>query len=94
MRPRCSPAQRRKADEGSCRVCLQAPCDPAHIIDKSLGGCGHEDCVMPLCRAHHRDYDEGRLDVLPYLTLPEQAHAAGHIGLARAIWRTTNERAA
>src|SRR5437763_507399 len=25
--------------------------------------------VVPLCRAHHRAYDRGRLDLLPYLYL-------------------------
>jgi hypothetical protein len=91
---RCSPTQRRKADAGSCRVCGVEHCDPAHVVDRSLGGCQDEDCVVPLCRSHHRLYDEGVLDLLPYLDLREQGHAAGHIGLSRALWRTTNERAA
>lgn len=91
---RCSVPQRRKADNGTCRVCAREGCDPAHVIDKSLGGCQEVDCVVPLCRPCHRSYDEGGLDLLPYLDLSEQGHAAGHVGLARALWRTTNERAA
>jgi hypothetical protein len=41
--------------------------DPAHLIPRSLGGCGDPLCVVPLCRGCHRAYDQGRLDLLPYL---------------------------
>lgn len=48
------------------------------------------DRIVPLCGptpgGHHGQYDRGELDVLPYLTLPEQIQAvadAGSIELAR-----------
>ena len=67
------------------------PVDPAHIVPRTQGGCDHEDCVCPLPRRLHQAYDEGKLDILPYLTLAEQAHAASHIGLLGALKRTTGE---
>jgi hypothetical protein len=36
-------------------------------VPRSLGGCDEPDCVVPLCRVHHRRYDRGQLDLLPYL---------------------------
>lgn len=45
------------------------------------------DAVVPLCRDHHRAYDAHRLDLLPYLTLEEQAYAASKLGLVRALKR-------
>ena len=39
---------------------------PAHLTPRSLGGCDHPDCVVPLCWMHHRANDTGRLELLPY----------------------------
>jgi len=64
--------------------------DPAHLIPRSLGGCGEPLCVVPACRRCHRAYDEGRLDLLPYLEpawRAQLAHAVGHIGLIGALRR-------
>jgi hypothetical protein len=66
--------------------------DAAHITPRAIGGCDHEDCVLGLTRRQHRLYDNGELDILPYLTLEEQAHAASHVGLLGALKRTTGER--
>ena len=38
-----------------------------HLVPRSLGGCDHPDCAVPLCRVHHRLYDRGQLDLLSYL---------------------------
>jgi len=61
----------RAAVAGCC--CIVCGCDrridPAHLIPRSVGGCGHPLCVVPVCRAHHRAYDRGQLDLLPYLYL-------------------------
>jgi hypothetical protein len=65
--------------------------DPAHVVPRGIGGCDHEDCVIGLRRADHRAYDRDELDVLPYLTLDEQAHAASHLGLLGALKRTTGD---
>ena len=57
---------------------------------RSLGGCGDALCVVPLCRSCHRDYDQGRLDLLPHLESAwraQVAHAVGHVGLIGALRR-------
>jgi hypothetical protein len=52
----------------SCIVCgTDRRMDPAHLIPRSMGGCGDPLCVIPACRVHHRAYDRGELDLLPYL---------------------------
>jgi hypothetical protein len=64
--------------------------DPAHLIPRSLGGCGDRLCVVPLCRGCHRAYDRGQLDLLPYLEpgwRSPLAHAVGHVGLIGALRR-------
>ena len=64
--------------------------DPAHLIPRSLGGCGDPLCVVPLCRRCHRAYDRGELDLLPYLEpawRAQLAHAVGHVGLIGALRR-------
>lgn len=93
VRRAVSPAsslQRAKAREG-CRVhglaCGGA--DPAHVCDRSIGGCDHEDCTVPLCRPLHTAYDDHRFDLLPHLSLAEQSHAVAHLGLLRALKRIT-----
>ena len=54
----------------SCIVCgADRRIDPAHLIPRSMGGCGDPLCVIPACRVHHRAYDRGELDLLPYLYL-------------------------
>lgn len=84
-----------KRDGAACRVCGNLPVDAAHIVPRSVApNAGEtEDSIVPLCREHHRQYDAGQLDVLPYLTLPEQAHAvvaAG--GIVGALRITTGKR--
>jgi hypothetical protein len=82
--------QRTKTREG-CRVhglaCGAA--DPAHVVDRSIGGCDDELCVIPLCRMAHDAYDRHKLDLLPMLSYAEQAHAVAHLGLLRALKRIT-----
>ncbi len=77
--------------------------DPAHICPRSLGGCDHPDCVVPLTRAEHRAFDEAdprtgkRLDLLPYLVAhgchAELAHALEHYrcDLIALLERVTGE---
>jgi hypothetical protein len=55
------------------------------------------DCVVPLCWLHHRAYDTGRLELLPYLEprgRTEIAHAVLHLGLIGAYGRLTYRRVA
>jgi hypothetical protein len=76
-----------------CIVCgTDRRIDPAHLIPRSLGGCGDPLCVVPACRLHHRAYDRGELDLLPYLEpawRAQLAHAVGHVGLIAALRRIT-----
>jgi len=91
-----SQAQREKVAGRACIVCgATTAIDPAHVIPRSLGGCDHPDCVVALCRLHHRAYDRGRLDLVPYLEpgfRREAAHAVIHVGLAGALRRIANQR--
>jgi hypothetical protein len=90
-----SPEQRAKVAGRACLVCGEQPADPAHLVPRSLGGCDHPDCVVPLCRTHHRLYDRGRLDLLPRLEphfRAELAHGLLHLGLLRLLRRVTGVR--
>ena len=88
-----SDAQRQKISGRWCVVCLQTKgITPAHVTPRSLGGCDDPDCVVPLCWLHHRAYDAGRLELLPYLEprwRVEVAHAVLHLGLIGAYRRLT-----
>ena len=80
----------------SCIVCgCDKRIDPAHLIPRSLGGCGDPLCVVPLCRRCHRAYDRGELDLVPYLEpawRAQLAHAVGHVGLIGALRRISGAR--
>jgi hypothetical protein len=86
-----STAQRRKVARRSCAVCGRRPCDPAHLVPQRLGGCANPDCVIALCRTHHRLYDWGRLALAAYLGgrfRLEREHALTHVSpwaLCRAL---------
>jgi hypothetical protein len=93
-----SEAQRAKIVGGACVVCLQTKgLTPAHLAPRTLGGCDHPDCVVPLCWRHHRAYDTGRLDLLVHLEprwRAEVAHAVIHLGLIGAVRQLGGRRAA
>jgi hypothetical protein len=86
-----SEVQREKIAGGACVVCRQTRgITPAHLAPRSLGGCDHPDCVVPLCWLHHRAYDTGRLELLSHLEpqwRAEVAHAVSHLGLIGAVRR-------
>jgi hypothetical protein len=84
--------QRRKVAGLGCLVCGRSPVDPAHLVPRRLGGCDSRDCVVPLCRAHHRSFDSGLLVLAPYV-MPEYEgellHALTHTSCAEleaALW--------
>ena len=89
-------AQRAAVAGRTCVVCgANQRIDPAHLIPRSLGGCGDRLCVVPLCRRCHRAYDRGELDLLPHLEpgwRVQLAHAVGHVGLLGAVRRITGVR--
>jgi hypothetical protein len=90
-------AQRAAVAGRSCVVCgIDRRIDPAHLVPRSLGGCGDALCVIPACRACHRAYDRGELDLLPHLEpawRAQLAHAVGHLGLVGALRRISPGRA-
>jgi len=93
-----SPASRTQRDKvraAGCLLCGARPADPAHLVPRSLGGCDHADCVVPLCRAHHRRYDRGELDLLaahePRFR-GELAHGLLHVSLLRLLRRVSATR--
>jgi 5-methylcytosine-specific restriction endonuclease McrA len=89
-----SAAQREKVAGARCLVCGRVPCDPAHLVPRSLGGCDEPDCVVPLCRPCHREFDEHRLCLLPYLEprhRAELAHALLHVGVVGLMRRLSPE---
>ena len=48
--------------EGQCRVngCRNDADDPAHLAPRSLGGRDNRHATVPLCREHHRRFDNDR----------------------------------
>jgi hypothetical protein len=88
--------QRRKVKGRACIVCRRGGnCHPAHLVDRSLGGDDDPRAVVPLCPDDHRAYDEGDLDLLPYLEphfREEVAYAVELVGLMKALRRITNDR--
>jgi len=83
-------AQRAAVAGRPCIACgAEHRVDAAHVIPRSLG-CGGALDVVPLCRACHRAYDAGELDLLPFLEPEWRAqvsHAVGHVGLIGALRR-------
>lgn len=78
-----SPEQRAKVKGAVSIVSGEGPCDPAHLVDRSLGGCDDPLCVVPLVRSEHRAFEAGELDLLPALIAhgltAEVQHALGHL---------------
>lgn len=93
-----SPEQREKAGTRGSIISGQTPCDPAHLWPRGMGGCDSPLCVIPLTRAEHRAFDDGKFDVLPYLIAhgcwAEMAHMieAHHVDPIAMLQRLTGER--
>lgn len=84
-----SKAQREKVRDLACVFCGRddgVVIDPAHLWPRGKGGCDSADCVIPLCREHHRAFDDHQLELLPYLVRKgyhaEMAHAIGAHGVS------------
>jgi len=90
--------QRALVKDRACVVCGGQPCDPAHLVDRSLASAAGDDprAVVPLCRAtHHREFDDGLLDLSPYLEphwRESIAWSVEAVGLFPALRRITNRR--
>ena len=90
-----SEAQRQKVKGSACIVCWRGPCDPAHLIDRSLvpDPDGDPLRVVPLCRRYHDAYDAHELDLLPHLDEhgDELCEAVRIFGLISTLNRVTGE---
>jgi hypothetical protein len=95
-----SAAQRAKVQRiGFCLVTgATEGLDPAHLWPRGMGGCDHEDCIVPLRRDVHRLLDAHELDLLPHLIAHEcwveLAHmvSAHHVDPIHMVERLTGER--
>jgi hypothetical protein len=92
-----TPEQRAKVRERACVVCSNGPCDPAHLVDRSLAPSAGDDrrAVVPLCRRCHDLYDAHKLDLSPHLEphyREEIAWAVEAVGLFPALKRITGSR--
>jgi ferredoxin len=96
----CTPAQRERVRDLACIVCGECVgyCDPAHVIPRavtSVDAANDVRAVVPLCPIEHRAYDEGRLDLSPYLEprwRDSAEWAVGAVGLFAALRQITGER--
>jgi hypothetical protein len=90
---------RAKVDrEGECRVChtpedLQAAHTVGREHDPDNGRVRDID-IVPLCIRCHAEYDGRRLNLIPYLSMHEQAAAVEHLGIDRAIRRLSSGQCA
>lgn len=89
--------------EGRCRCCgARDNVQAAHIIGRSYDEefeledgtrwlFVDPEEIVPLCVTCHADYDQRRLNILPVLTLVEQAAAVRLIGMERALHRVSGQ---
>jgi hypothetical protein len=92
---RTTEAQKARVAGLPCIVCAEhaGHCHPAHVVARSHPKMPDEAAndtraVIPLCFTDHRAYDDGKLDLLPYLEpvwRDAQEWAAGAVGLATAM---------
>lgn len=90
----CTPEQKERCAERVCLVCGEwfGRCQPAHLVPRGhpkLSSVSADDvrAVVPLCPADHRLFDEGKIDLLPYIEptwRDSQEWAAGAVGLVSA----------
>jgi cytochrome c553 len=84
--------------EGRCRACKSGrSADPHHVISRSRSASKQEldrpENIIPLCRDCHRKLHRAELDILPHLTMPEQAYAVFICGgLIEALQALTHQR--
>lgn len=96
--------QKRRVADKVCIVCGQwlNACDPAHVVPRGhpkMSDVAADDirAVVPLCRHDHNRFDDGEIDLTPYLEpawRDSQEWAAGAVGLASALRSISGERAA
>lgn len=90
-------ARAKLASEGHCRACGNAfSLQCAHIIPRSQVTIGGEDerNIIILCVDCHSAQHAGSLELLPLLTLSEQAYAVELVGIAEAYRRTSTKEIA
>ncbi len=94
----CTPAQRAKVKDTGCIVTGdRESVTPAHVIAKGFTTVGQDDplAVVGLRGDLHRLYDDGELDLLPWLERTgkaELAFAVYRVGLMTTLRRVSNSR--
>lgn len=94
----CTPAQRKRARAMGCVVTGEMEgVDPLHLIPRGMTTVGQDEplAVVGCRRDIHRLYDDGKFDLLPYLTGRHDdavAFAVQRVGLIAALERITNAR--
>jgi hypothetical protein len=94
----CTPAQRERVRGKPCLCCGgSAYVDPAHLIDRGTAPSAADNprAVVPLCRWCHQSFDDGDLDLSPWLEpryREEVAWAVEAVGLFAALRRITKRR--
>lgn len=104
---RCTSEQRERVANQVCVVCGGnfGQCEPAHLVPRghpkmSEHAANDVRAIVPLCPGPmgcHRLFDEGKIDLLPYLEpawRDSQEWAAGAVGLASAVRSISGERGA
>lgn len=98
-----SKAQRAKVRDEGCAMyrydlgCIGAV-QPAHVVARSKGGCDAADCVLALCEFHHRQFDDGHLDLLRVVSASwplfraECQHALEHLNPVELVEQLANDR--
>lgn len=89
-----SPVQREKIRDEQCIVCGEPATDPMHLAPRSHGGCEHQHCVLPGCRSCHRAFDDGDLDLTPFVhgRRIELAHMQTHYDTPIALLQRLSGR--
>lgn len=65
-------------DEGMCVVCGRPGLPEAHYVPRSKGGLGIEQNIVTMCRACHRDMDQGNREVMESIRTIVKDYLAAH----------------
>lgn len=67
-----------------CCVCGSVPSDNAHTTGFGMGIKAGYETIIPLCRTHHRAYDEHRF---PFATEEAREAAKAHAAIVESCWQ-------
>lgn len=89
MKPLTKAQKEKVASEELCRTCGSRPStDGHHVINRSVSRRPDStDAIIPVCRLCHSEIHAGNVDVLPFLTIAEQADSVYAAGSLATAWR-------